>query len=72
MSPGTSLEDKEPGMKAPMPLKKFLQRNEGVIASEYVVFVAAIGVILVVAVWLLFTSISGYYGAWGNYFSAGN
>ncbi len=55
-----------------MPLKKFLQRNEGVIASEYVVFVAAIGVILVVAVWLLFTSISGYYGAWGNYFSAGN
>ena len=55
-----------------MPLKKFLQGNEGVIASEYVVFVAAIGIILVVAVWILFFSISAYYGAWGNYFSAGN
>ena len=55
-----------------MPLKRFLQGNEGATASEYVVFVAAIGVILVVAVWLLFSSISGVYSAWGNYFSAGN
>jgi Flp pilus assembly pilin Flp len=55
-----------------MPLKRFLQGNEGVIASEYVVFVAAIGIILVVAVWLLFSSISGVYAVWGNYFSAGN
>ena len=55
-----------------MDLKRFLQGNEGVIASEYVVFVAANGGILVLGVWLLFTSISGYYGAWGNYFSAGN
>ncbi len=59
-------------MKAPMPLKRFLQGNEGVIATEYAVFVAAIGVILVAAVWLLFSSISGYYAAWGNYFRAGN
>jgi len=62
-------EVKEPGMKAQMDLKRFLKGNEGVIASEYVVFVAAIGIILVLGVWLLFTSISGYYGAWGNYFS---
>ena len=55
-----------------MPLKRFMQGNEGVIASEYVVFVAAIGIILVLGVWLLFTSISGVYSAWGNYFSAGN
>ncbi len=59
-------------MKAPKPLKRFLQGNEGVVASEYVVFVAAIGIILVVGVWLLFTSISGVYAAWGNYFTAGN
>ena len=59
-------------MKAPMPLKRFLQGNEGIIASEYVVFVAAIGIILVLGVWFLFSSISGYYAAWGNYFSAGN
>jgi Flp pilus assembly pilin Flp len=69
---GVSLEVKEPGMKAPMPFKRFLQGNEGVIATEYVVFVAAIGIVLVLGVWLLFSSISGYYAAWGNYFSAGN
>jgi len=55
-----------------MPLKRFLQGNEGIIASEYVVFVAAIGIILVLGVWFLFSSISGYYAASGNYFSAGN
>jgi Flp pilus assembly pilin Flp len=59
-------------MKAAMPLYKFLKDNRATIATEYVVFAAAIGVLLIVGVALLFSSISGYYAAWGNYFSAGN
>ena len=52
-----------------MPLKRFLQGNEGVIASEYVVFVAAVGVLLIVGVGVLFTSMSGLFSGWASYFN---
>ncbi len=54
-----------------MKLKRFLAGDQGVIATEYAIFVAAIGVILAVGVSTLFKAMSGSFTAWANYFNAG-
>jgi len=50
--------------------KKFLKEEKGVIATEYVVFVAAIGIVLAVGVALLFDAMKNMFGAWAFYFGA--
>jgi Flp pilus assembly pilin Flp len=54
-----------------MKIKKFLTGDQGVIATEYAIFVAAIGVILAVGVTTLFKAMSGSFSAWANYFNTG-
>jgi len=51
--------------------KKFLKDEKGVIATEYVIFVAAIGMLLTVGVGLLFNSMGGLFSSWATYFGAG-
>jgi Flp pilus assembly pilin Flp len=55
-----------------MKIKKFLQEDKGVIATEYVIFVAAAGIILGVGVTLLFNAMSDVFGTWSNYFGTGS
>jgi Flp pilus assembly pilin Flp len=51
-----------------MKIKKFLQEDQGVIATEYVIFVAAAGILLAVGVGLLFGAMRGTFANWANYF----
>ncbi len=51
--------------------KKLLD-EKGVIPVEYLVFVAAIGTILIVGTTFLFDSLKGLFGAWAGYFNAGS
>ena len=57
-------------MVADMSIKKFLQDDDGMVATEYVIFVAAIGILMAVGVGLLFNAMSDFFGAWAGYFSA--
>lgn len=52
--------------------KKLLKDDQGVIATEYVLFVAFIGTVLIVGVALLFGALSGLFAAWAGYFTAGS
>jgi Flp pilus assembly pilin Flp len=54
-----------------MAVQDFLRDEKGVVATEYVVFVAAIGTILVLGVYVLFNAMSGMFSTWANYFNAG-
>jgi Flp pilus assembly pilin Flp len=55
-----------------MTLEKFLKEEKGAATTtEYVVFVAAIGIILAAGVGVLFNSMSTLFGAWATYFGAG-
>ncbi len=47
---------------------KFLQEDKGVIAVEYIVFVAAIGTVMIIGVTLLFDALSAFFGSWATYF----
>jgi Flp pilus assembly pilin Flp len=52
-----------------MMAKKFFKEDQGgPIAAEYVIFVAAIGIILAVGVAALFNGMSDLFGAWSGYF----
>ena len=53
---------------------KHFWRDErgGVLATEYILFVAAIGIILVVGVAVLFGGLSALVGAYAGYFSKGS
>jgi Flp pilus assembly pilin Flp len=55
-----------------MDVKNFLKNTQATVAMEYVVFVAAVGVFLVVGVAALFNSMSGLFSAWASYFNAAN
>ncbi len=58
-----------------MALRGLLARDEGTVAVEYVVFVAAVGVILIVGVAALFNSMSGLFEQWAGpngYFNSTN
>ncbi len=51
--------------------KDFLREDQGAITAEYVVFVAAIGIIMAVGVTVLFNAMKALFGAWAGYFGAG-
>ncbi len=52
-----------------MALMGLLAGDEGTVAVEYVVLVAAVGIILIVGVAALFNSMSGLFNQWANYFN---
>ena len=53
-----------------MNIKKFIQQNKGgPVTTEYVIFVAAIGIILIVGVTALFNGMKNLFNAWAVYFS---
>jgi len=49
-----------------MALRGLLARDEGSVAVEYVVFVAAVGIILIVGVAALFNAMSKLFTYWGG------
>ena len=51
-----------------MSARKFFQEDKGVIALEYVIFVAAIGTVLIVGVGLLFNALGTFFSSWATYF----
>jgi Flp pilus assembly pilin Flp len=51
-----------------MNLEKFLKEEKGVVAAEYVIFVAAIGTLLAVGVFALTGAMSDLFTAWAGYF----
>jgi Flp pilus assembly pilin Flp len=59
-------------MVAKMNLKRFLEDEQGVVATEYVIFVAAIGILMAVGVSALFGAMSNLFGAWARYFGGGS
>lgn len=55
-----------------MTAKDFLkEENGGAITAEYVIFVAAIAIIMAVGVGVLFNAMRALFGAWAGYFGAG-
>lgn len=56
------------GMRA----KDFLRADQGVIELEYVLFAAAIGIILIVGVGVLFNAMGNFFTTWATYFGAGS
>ncbi len=55
-------------MLAKMKLKKFMKEESGSITAEYVIFVAAIGIILAAGTTVLFNSMSDLFAKWAGYF----
>jgi Flp pilus assembly pilin Flp len=56
-----------------MNLRNFYTEDQsGAVVTEYVVFVAVIGVILAVGVTVLFNAMATLFGAWAQYFGAGS
>jgi len=54
-----------------MLLRNFLQEEQGgPVTTEYVVFVAAIGIIMAVGVFALYNGMSAVFNAWAGYFAA--
>jgi Flp pilus assembly pilin Flp len=51
-----------------MAVKKFLQEDEGAVAVEYVILVAAAGILLTAGVIGLFDAMKDLFGAWAGYF----
>jgi hypothetical protein len=53
-----------------MMLRNFLQgEHGGPVTTEYVVFVAAIGIILAVGVFALYNGMAAVFNAWAGYFA---
>jgi Flp pilus assembly pilin Flp len=59
-------------MAAKMNLRKLLNDEQGNVSTEYVIFVAAIGMLLIVGVSSLFNAMSNLFGAWAGYFGGGS
>jgi Flp pilus assembly pilin Flp len=53
---------------ANMSAKRFLQSDEGIVSTEYIIFVAAIGTLLVVGVAFLFNAMGSFFQSWAAYF----
>ncbi len=53
-------------------IKNLIRDEQGVVPAEYVVFVAALGILLAGGVFVLFNGLSALFGAWAAYFGAGN
>jgi Flp pilus assembly pilin Flp len=56
-------------MVGEMSAKRFFQEDRGgPVTAEYVVFVAAIGILMAVGVGVLFNAMSRLFSAWAGYF----
>lgn len=51
-----------------MSARKFFQEDKGVITVEYVVFVAAIGTLMILGVTVLFNALGNFFTSWATYF----
>jgi Flp pilus assembly pilin Flp len=52
--------------------KDFFRKEDGVISAEYVIFVAAIAILLAVGVSVLFNAMSNYFATWAGFFAGGS
>jgi Flp pilus assembly pilin Flp len=55
-----------------MKIKRFLQEDQGVVTVEYVILVAAAGLVLAVGVGVMFNGMSSLFSAWSGYFGGGS
>jgi Flp pilus assembly pilin Flp len=55
-----------------MKIKSFLQEERGAVVVEYVILVAAAGILLGAGVIILMNAMSGYFSNWAAYFGAGS
>lgn len=55
-----------------MKIKKFLREDDGVIAVEYVILVAAAGLVLAIGVYVMVRGMSDLFAAWAGYFAGGS
>lgn len=53
-----------------MKIQKFLREERGAVAVEYVILVAAAGILLGVGVIFFMNAMSGVFTSWANYFNA--
>jgi Flp pilus assembly pilin Flp len=53
-------------------LRLFLNDEQGVVPTEYVIMVAAIGVLLAAGIVVLLQAMSGLFAAWARYFAGGS
>ena len=51
-----------------MSVKEFFREDKGVIAAEYIIFVAAVGILMAVGVGIMFTAMGNFFGSWAAYF----
>jgi len=51
-----------------MRVKEFFQEEKGVVAMEYVIFAAAIGILLAVGVGVLLDAMGNFFASWAGYF----
>ena len=51
-----------------MSARRFLREDKGVIAVEYIIFVAAIGTVLIVGVTFLYNALGTFFTSWATYF----
>ncbi len=52
-----------------MKINKFLQEDQGVVTVEYVLLVAAAGLVLAAGVWVMFNGMSSLFTAYAGYFA---
>ncbi len=52
--------------------KNFLRGDQGVVEIEYALFAAAIGILLIVGVGVLFRAMGNFFITWATYFGAGS
>jgi Flp pilus assembly pilin Flp len=50
----------------------FMKDDQGSVAMEYVILVAAAAILLVVGVMALMNAMSGYFNNWATFFNAGS
>ncbi len=50
-------------------IRKFLQEDRGNVTVEYVIFVAAVGMVLIIGVTLLFNALQAFFASWAGYFA---
>jgi hypothetical protein len=51
--------------------KEFFKQEDAMLSAEYVLFVAAVLILLAVGVGVLFNSMSNYFASWEAFFSGG-
>jgi Flp pilus assembly pilin Flp len=55
-----------------MKIKRFLQEDQGAVVVEYVILVAAAGLVLAIGVGVMFSGMSDLFNAWAGYFAGGS